>query len=380
MSASASLRSSTARRFSLVSFALAATLLLTFVSSSTALPTLRREPPAELAPESLFRRAAQHVGPTRPVERLRLRRDLEAVPHGRRNAENTVLSSALPVNEAAAAAPVNPKRVKRKVAKRATNPKAKRSVVDNKAPVSVPAQPANPKSKRAVEAPVAVPSSVVSNPKKRSVVEASISISPAAEPAAAPPTKRSLMSRIRRALAARGTYSPTTSTGAWTPTSDRVILVVPNPKSPRYPQTSASSSSTTTTTSKTTTRPATTTTSKATTTTRPVVTTTRPVATTTTTTAQSSPTGWPAEKMLAGAYYPSWVSDTLSPSQVNYRLYDVINFGTSPLRLIGRPEFGLTPEPSCSLCDPDVRRRRDARLVVRFNPPAGGHQGARGQD
>lgn len=317
--------------------ALAATLLFSLASTASALPTFRRAPVAdatavELRPESLFRRAAPHVGPTRPVERLRLRRDLESVPHGRRNAEVAYVVPEVPV-----AAPVNPKKIRRNAESRPANPKSKRDVVT---PLVQAARPVNPKAKRSpivvvdssTASEASVSAAIVSNPKKRSlelqkraVIEASISVSPST---AKTSTRRSLMNRVRRFLALRDTSSTASGSGPWSGEPARIILVIPNPKSPNYPGNQPSGSSSTTTTT-----PASTTTSKpavTTTTSKPVTTTTsKPVTTTTTTTTSSAPssTGWPAEKMLSGAYYPSWVGDVLAPNQINYRLFDVINFG-----------------------------------------------------
>lgn len=337
---------------SFFSFTLAAAVLLSLVSSASALPTLRRAPdaPAALAPESLFRRAAPHVGPVRPVERLRLRRNLESVPHGRRNAENASLRPTVPVTAGA----VNPKRAKRDDVvvvggTRARNPKVKRASVD-----AGVVRAANPKAKRAVQSSEPVPEhhfvniarraaglpAVVLNPKKRSldlelekraVVEATISVSPSpARAGSKRAAKRSLMDRVRRFLAARATSTASTNGPVFSPDVHRMILAVPNPKSPNFPgngggssSSSAAPSTTTSRASSTTSQPASTTTSK------PVTTTTsKPVTTTTTTSAAPSATVSPDEKMLSGAYYTAWGIDTLPPSKVNYALFDIINFGT----------------------------------------------------
>lgn len=336
---------------SFFSFTLAAAVILSLVSSASALPTLRQARDA-VAPESLFRRAAPHVGPVRPVERLRLRRNLESVPHGRRNAENASLRPAVPVT----AGPVNPKRAKRDdvvVAARASNPKLKRAGV---------VRAANPKAKRAVQPqPQTEPEqhfvniarraaglpAVVLNPKKRSleqraVVEATISVSPSpARAGSKRSVKRGLMDRVRRFLAAR---APSTGGPVFSPDIHRMILAVPNPKSPNFPGNGNSSSSSSAAPSTTTSRaPSTTSKPASTTTSKPVTTTTsKPVTTTTTTTsAAPSATGSPDEKMLSGAYYPSWVIDTLPPSKINYALFDIINFGKPLCRSRGQ-HFGCS--------------------------------------
>lgn len=340
---------------SFLSFTLAAAVLLSLVSSASALPTFRRAPaPGAIAPESLFRRAAQHVGPVRPVERLRLRRNLESVPHGLRNADNAALRPVVPVTAAA----VNPKRTKRDVVgARSSNPKVKRALMD------AGVRAANPKAKRADDVTEPEPEqhfanvarraaglpAIVLNPKKRSldlqkraVVEASISVSPSPSLAsrAKRSVKRGLVDRVRRFLAARAT----STTPVFSPGDHRTILAVPNPKSPNFPGKPGASSSSSATPSETsssassTSKPAsTTTTSKPTTTTtsKPVTTTT----TTTTTSAAPTPTG---EKKLSGAYYPSWVTDTLPPSKINYRLFDVINFGKAAPLLLTVPDWLLT--------------------------------------
>ncbi|KWU47291.1 glycoside hydrolase [Rhodotorula sp. JG-1b] len=326
---------------SFFSFALAAAVLLSLVSSASALPTLRQARDAVEAPESLFRRAAPHVGPVRPVERLRLRRNLESVPHGRRNAENASLRPAVPVTAGA----VNPKRAKRDdvvvVDARASNPKVKRASV---------VRAANPKAKRAVQ-PQAQPEpeqhfvniarraaglpAAVLNPKKRSlekraVVEATISVSTSpARAGSKRAVKRSLMDRVRRFLAARATSTDSTNGSVFSPDVHRMILAVPNPKSPNFPGNGGGSSSSSVASSTTTSRASSTTSTPASTTTsKPVTTTTsKPVTTTTTTTsAVPSATVSPDEKMLSGAYYPSWVIDTLPPSKINYAMFDIINF------------------------------------------------------
>lgn len=326
---------------SFFSFTLAAAVILSLVSSASALPTLRQARDA-VAPESLFRRAAPHVGPARPVERLRLRRNLESVPYGRRNAENASLRPAVPVTAGA----VNPKRAKRDdvvaaAGARTSNPKVKRASVDARV-----VRAANPKAKRAVQSTEPEPEqhfvniarraaglpAVVLNPKKRSlekraVVEATISVSPSPSRAASKRSvKRSLMDRVRRFLAARATSTDSSGGPVFSPDIHRMILAVPNPKSPNFPGNgggSSSSSAAPSTTTSTTSQPASTTTSK------PVTTTTsKPVTTTTTTTsAAPSATVSPDEKMLSGGYYTAWGIDTLPPSKVNYAMFDIINFG-----------------------------------------------------
>lgn len=347
---------------SFFSFTLAAAVILSLVSSASALPTLRQARDA-VAPESLFRRAAPHVGPARPVERLRLRRNLESVPHGRRNAENASLRPAVPVTAGA----VNPKRAKRDdvvaaAGARASNPKVKRASVD-----AGIVRAANPKAKRAVQSSEPEPEqhfvniarraaglpAVVLNPKKRSlekraVVEATISVSPSPSRAASKRSvKRSLMDRVRRFLAARATSTDSSGGPVFSPDIHRMILAVPNPKSPNFPgngggSSSSSSAAPSTTTSRasstTTSQPASTTTSK------PVTTTTsKPVTTTTTTTsAAPSATVSPDEKMLSGGYYTAWGIDTLPPSKVNYAMFDIINFGklSSPVSRVQHFDWG----------------------------------------
>lgn len=347
---------------SFFSFTLAAAVILSLVSSASALPTLRQARDA-VAPESLFRRAAPHVGPARPVERLRLRRNLESVPHGRRNAENASLRPAVPVTAGA----VNPKRAKRDdvvaaAGARASNPKLKRASVDTGV-----VRAANLKAKRAVQSTEPEPEqhfvniarraaglpAVVLNPKKRSlekraVVEATISVSPSPSRAASKRSvKRSLMDRVRRFLAARATSTDSSGGPVLSPDVHRMILAVPNPKSPNFPgngggSSSSSSAAPSTTTSRasstTTSQPASTTTSK------PVTTTTsKPVTTTTTTTsAAPSATVSPDEKMLSGGYYTAWGIDTLPPSKVNYAMFDIINFGklSSPVSRVQHFDWG----------------------------------------
>lgn len=256
-------------------------VLFALVQTATALPTIRTAPAA--APyEALFRRASSQVGPTRPLERLRLRRSLNDVFHGRRNAEVAVMKRDLPgpigavVVEPVIAPVANPK-AKRSFSSSAAlerralglppvvpNPKAKRSIV---APVvvkrSVNVAVPNPKARRAV-----IPSTpvnlarraaglpeVVLNPKKRALdlkkralVDATISISPSKA------AKRSLFEVVKRFLAGSPRELPAdlerraSSDGTFSTTTTRIgaVKIVPNPKSPAF---SAGGGSTSTKTS-----------------------------------------------------------------------------------------------------------------------------------
>ncbi|BGP23731.1 glycoside hydrolase [Rhodotorula toruloides] len=312
--------------------ALLVVALLALLQPASALPTARNVGTIE----PLFRRASPQVGPVRSLERLRLRRDLGSVPHGRRNAEVADMKR----DEVHVGPVANPK-VKRAVeevlvAVRPVNPKAKRSTVTSPALQVVP----NPKAKRSqVESPasfgqvniqrraVGLPA-VVLNPKKRAIVEASISITPST-----PARRSTLFDRVKRFLAGRaakdlGRRAPAAAASStFSSTISRqvgVIGVVPNPKSPKFTSVVPSSWSS---------APSSATTSRAsssTTTSEPTTTAATTTTTTTTTMATTSPsptsTGWPNGAMIAGGYYPDWVADVMPPEAVNYKLYDLINY------------------------------------------------------
>ncbi|BGP38961.1 hypothetical protein JCM10450v2_002918 [Rhodotorula kratochvilovae] len=329
--------------------------LLALVHSAAALPTIRSAPAASPF-EPLFRRASPQVGPARSLERLRLRRSLNEVFHGRRNAEVVDMKRDLPgpigaVAEERAAPVANPK-AKRSLERRALglpaivpNPKTKRSSVttvverDN---IAVP----NPKTRRA-----AIPSSpvnlrrrsaglpaVVSNPKKRSldlqkraVIEASISVSPSKV------ARRSLWETVKRALAGSSQDAPldlarraSDSTFSNTPARIGTVKVVPNPKAPSFSggggssSSSVASSAASTSTATTTTRA--TTTAQATTTSR-ATSSAASSSRTTTTSAAPTATGWPTSgSFIAGGYYPYWVEDIMPPEALNYKMFDLINY------------------------------------------------------
>ncbi|BGO98421.1 Chitinase [Rhodotorula toruloides] len=314
-------------------------VLLALLQPASALPTARNIGTIE----PLFRRASPQVGPVRSLERLRLRRDLSSVPHGRRNAEVANMKR----DEVHVAPVANPK-IKRDevpvVVARAVNPKAKRA--------AAPAQVVrNPKSKRSLVESSSVGQAinlqrraaglpaVVMNPKKRSldtttqlskraVVQATISVTP---------TRSGLFERVKRFLAGRAEKDlvrrapAAAASSTFSSTISRqvgVTRVVPNPKSPKFTSVGSSSSSSAAPSSTTTTRAASsTTTSKPTTTAAPSTTSKASTTTTTTTTsAAPSSTSWPSGPMIAGGYYPDWVEDVMPPEAVNYKLFDLINY------------------------------------------------------
>ncbi|GAA5927503.1 hypothetical protein JCM3775_006001 [Rhodotorula graminis] len=328
--------------------------LLAFVNSAAALPTIRSAPAA--APfEALFRRASPQVGPTRPLERLRLRRSLNDVFHGRRNAEVAGMKRDLPgpIGEVVVAAPVaNPKRKRSSsqvldrralgLAPVVANPKAKRStiatviersnvVVSNpKARRSdMPSSPMNLRRRSAglpevVLNPKKRSLAAVSNPKKRSldglgkraVVDATISISPSKA------AKRSLFEVVKRFLAgaprelASGLERRASSDATFGNSTTRIgtVKIVPNPKSPSF-STGGSSSSSSTVVSSTSSAAPTSTTSHVSTSTSAA-----PSATATS-------TGWPTSGgQIAGGYYPDWVQDVMPPEKLNYKMFDLINY------------------------------------------------------
>lgn len=321
--------------------------LVSILQPAAALPTARNLGTVE----PLFRRASPQVGPVRSLERLRLRRDLSTVPHGRRNAEVADMKR----DEVHVAAVANPKAKRSvddaRVVARAVNPKAKRSAAN-------PQAVRNPKSraKRShVESATAgqvnlqrraagLPA-VVMNPKKRSldnaalqkraVVAATISVTPSKAKKRSTlfdRVKRFLAGRAAEDLARRSSAPAASASSTFSPTISRqvgVTRVVPNPKSPKFASTVSSSSAPASTT---TTRAAasSTTTLKPTTTAAATITTATTAATTTaTSSAAPTATGWPNGPMIAGGYYPDWVEDVMPPEAVNYKLFDLINYCAS---------------------------------------------------
>ncbi|GAA5950408.1 hypothetical protein JCM21900_003725 [Sporobolomyces salmonicolor] len=319
--------------------------LLTLVHTTTALPTVR----TAAAFEPLFRPASSQVGPTRSIERLRLRRALGSVI-GRRSPEEQPSTPALDKRAGAAVRNPKTKRSTRALERRAlglpavvSNPKAKRSSAVNSAPSS---SPSSTLQRRAF---AGLPSLVV-NRKKRAVVSASISVTAHVD---ALPSRRSFTSvstLFRRFLGTSQSVKQKRGVvGTLTVGKSSVVRVVPNPKyaasSASSPSSSASSStiwssvSTTTTTiapttpSKASTTVEASTTSKASTTPKATTTsvawTTAETTTTATTTssAATSTSTWPASGgMIAGGYYPDWEGDNLPPESINYKLFDLINF------------------------------------------------------
>jgi hypothetical protein len=215
--------------------------LFAFATSANALPTSNRRAAALFEP--LFHAADPQVGPSRSIERLRLRRSLANLL--RREApvvaEKVIVKRTLPVTNPKAkrsaipASPIvlNPK--KRSVITSSPvvlNPKAKRSLVDT--PVVL-----NPKAKRSVAAPVVVlnpkkrstiPSvPIVLNPKKRSLKKRTpivVATTPLSLPA---PSRRStFLSLVRRILAGEKVDPQLERRAIGVP------RVVPNPKNPSF--------------------------------------------------------------------------------------------------------------------------------------------------
>lgn len=126
--------------------------------------------------------------------------------------------------------------------------------------------------------------------------------------------------------------------------------IVPNPKSPKFAAyveddasssssstataTSTSSSTSSSTTSSSTSSRAPTSTRTATTTSAPSST-ASPSSTATTVSSTSAAavatgTSWPTSGgLLAGGYYPDWTANILPPWAVNYKMFDIINFGST---------------------------------------------------
>ncbi|GAA6056603.1 hypothetical protein JCM3770_006662 [Rhodotorula araucariae] len=332
--------------------------LLSLVHSAAALPTIRLAPAASPF-EPLFRRASAQVGPAGSLERLRLRRSLNEVFHGRRNAEVVDMKRDLP-------GPIGAVAADERTAAPVANPKAKRSgsrTLERRA-LGLPAIVPNPKTKRSSVATVAerdnvtvvnpktrraaFPASpvnlrrrsaglpaVVANSKKRSidlkkraVIEATISVSPSKA------AKQSLWEAVKRALIGSPRDAPldlerrasSDSTFSSSPTRVGTVKIIPNPKAASFSGGSASPSSSVA--SSTATTPATTTTAQPTTTSRATsasssASSSRP----TTTSAAPAATGWPTSGgPIAGGYYPDWVEDIMPPEALNYKMFDLINY------------------------------------------------------
>lgn len=289
--------------------ALLSIVLVALVSTSAALPTTSR---SAATYEPLFRPASPHVGPNRSIERLRQRRanlggGRPAPPEKRSNVKN---------------------------------PKAKRS-----APVTVVV--ANPKTKRSSSPPASVAnvqrrSLIASNPKaKRAVVAASISIT-AADPVRRSSRFSTVSTLLKRFLGRRGTISTITvgavkssSSSSSSASSSSTPLRIPNPKSPKFSSggdgSSTTTSSSTTTYSSTRSSTSTSATKSATSTTK--TTSSSKTSTSTTTSATSTSTGsvFPRSgKQIAGGYYPDWEGDNLKPEDINYKMFDLINYCAPP--------------------------------------------------
>ena len=167
----------------------------------------------------------------------------------------------------------------------------------------------------------------VSNPKKRSldalkkraVVDATISISPSKA------AKRSLFEVVKRFLAGSPReLSPdlerrASSDGAFGNSTTRIgtVKIVPNPKSPSFSAGNSSSSSSTVASATSSVAP---------------TSTTSPASSSTSAapTATATSTGWPTSGgQIAGGYYPDWVEDVMPPEALNYKMFDLINYGAS---------------------------------------------------
>ncbi|BGP14946.1 hypothetical protein JCM10213_007252 [Rhodosporidiobolus nylandii] len=322
--------------------------LLAFASTSSALPTSR-----STTFEPLFRPASSQVGPTRSIERLRLRRALDSV-FGRRAVEQEKQEYG-PMRRTA----------------QVTNPKSRRAAVVEASQLSkraverrdlgLPPVVPNPKTKRSA-APASPASSsnlirraaglpaVVSNPKKRSldlkkraVVDASISFSPSK----ASLGKRSVLDAVKRFV---GGSEPAPvdhqrRDNAFSIGRIGVARVVPNPKSPSFGVSNGSSSSAAAPASSSlvvapyssviipvSTAPLSTSTTRSATPTSRVLTASAKASsskTSTSTSAAASATSstWPAHGgQIAGGYYPDWVEDVMPPEKINFKEFDLINY------------------------------------------------------
>ncbi|GAA5895066.1 hypothetical protein JCM6882_008275 [Rhodosporidiobolus microsporus] len=228
--------------------------LLTLVHTTAALPAAR-----STKFEPLFRPASPQVGPTRSIERLRLRRALNGM--FRRGEVPT------PVMDKRAGDAVRNPKVKRAAVAGAANPKAKRAATNKlstraleRRQLGLPPIVPNPKTKRSA---IPVPSSpsnlrrrsaglpaIVSNPKKRSldmkkraVVEATISVTPSTTDR----VKRSVLDAVKRFINGSPVEqrdlvrrrNETFSSGS---TRIGTVRAVPNPKSPTFMSDDGSSS------------------------------------------------------------------------------------------------------------------------------------------
>lgn len=275
------------------------TLLLTlfaFSSSTTALPTASSSRQGAAVFEPLYFQAAPAVGPSRSIERLRLRRAAVVAATVKNPKRSLVVA---PITS-------NPKLSKRSIVTPVNlvvqNPKTKRSSV------------VNPKTKR--DSVVVVERSILFNP-KQGVYE------------------RDLISALGGTIL---TVDGTMLSGAL-----GRVEIIPNPKSPTFghPVTVSvvsgpSPTSTVVPLSTSVVVLSTMTVMHTTTTVMP--TTTMVIATPSATTATStavirvpSPTAttatWPkGGSMIAAAYFPDWTADILPPDAVDFNLFDLIDF------------------------------------------------------
>ena len=69
--------------------------------------------------------------------------------------------------------------------------------------------------------------------------------------------------------------------------------------------------------------------------------TTSRVSTSTSAAPAASSTGWPTSGgLIAGGYYPDWVEDVMPPEALNYKMFDLINYGASHGRVLCRLPSG----------------------------------------
>lgn len=250
-------------------------LLVTFLLLSTqvlAAPSVYEEASAV---EGVFFRALGQVGPARQIERLRLRRNVQAIASSLTSDPASLLKSkaqhsvdSLPI--------LNPKR--RSNATPILN--SKRQLLT----------PTKVKTQQSIDS---VPRAIL-NPKRSLDHEVDM-------------VRRSIADGVQSIVAnpKRDSSGVFVGGGAGLFSFGLGPVIIPNPKSPNYP----TSSRATPTTS------------------MPLSTSTVAPAASTSAVAPPAATVWPTGPMIAAAYYPDWQGTLMPPSLVDFNLFDLIDFG-----------------------------------------------------
>lgn len=258
-------------------------LLITFFLLSTQVIALPGFYEDASSVGSVLSRALGQVGPARQIERLRLRRNVQAI------------TSSFPSDSVS---PLKSKTQQSIDASPVLNPKRR-----SNAPILNSKRQLLTRSKlKAQQSKDSVPRAVL-NP-KRSLDHVDL-------------VRRSIANGVESVVgsqqAAKRDSSAIFAAGPGLFSFGLGPVIIPNPKSPNYP-TSRSATSTIST---------------------PLSTSTVAAAASTSAAVPSSiATSWPTGPMIAAAYYPDWQGSLMPPSSVDFSLFDLIDFGKC-LRLYG---------------------------------------------